>query len=136
MVHPKGCGRLGQATLDTILECPACAFYLPIGLTVANGDVVIDDAQPFTELCKAAHKFSSIVGPDVAWLAPMGNQVFVQELGRPPTLQQEHGMDLHPLGEWIHGDKEVKICVFIPWKWTYHVDAPVDKWCATFVHLM
>ena len=40
--------------LDTILKHPNCLFYLPIGFTIANGDVVIDDAQPFTDLCKAA----------------------------------------------------------------------------------
>ena len=49
MVPPKGCRRLGQAAPDTILEHPDCLFYLPVGLTVANGDVVMDDAQAFTE---------------------------------------------------------------------------------------
>ena len=39
---------------DTILEHPDCPFYLPIGLTVANSDVVMDDAQPFAEPYKAA----------------------------------------------------------------------------------
>ena len=87
MVCPKGCGHLGQAAPDTILEHPNCPFYLPVGLTVANGDVVMDIAQPFTELCKAAHKLGAIVGPDIAWLAPTGNQVVVQELGHPPTMQ-------------------------------------------------
>ena len=87
MVHPKGCGHLGQAMPDTILEHPDHLFYLPIGLTVANGDVVMDNAQPFAELCKAAHKLGTIVGLDVAQLAPMGNQVIVQELGCPPTMQ-------------------------------------------------
>ena len=77
MVHPKGCRRLGQAMLDTILEHPDCPFYLPIGLTVANSDVVMDDAQPFAQLCKAAQKLSAIVSPDIVWLAPMGNQVVV-----------------------------------------------------------
>ena len=43
MVSPKGCGLLGQATLDTILERHDHLFYLPIGLIVANGDVVMDD---------------------------------------------------------------------------------------------
>ena len=56
MVCPKGCGHLGQATLDTILEHPDHLFYLPVGLTVANSDVVMDNAQPFAESCKAAHK--------------------------------------------------------------------------------
>ena len=59
--------------LDTILEHPDHPFYLPIGLTVANGDVVMDDAQPFAELCKVAPKLSTIFGLDVARLAPMGN---------------------------------------------------------------
>ena len=87
MVHPKGCGRLGQAVLDTILEHPDCLFYLPIGLTVANGDVVMDNAQPFAEPCKAACKLSAIVGPDIVWLAPTGNQIIIQELNHPPTMQ-------------------------------------------------
>ena len=87
MVCPKGCGHLGKAVLDTILEHPDHRFYLPIGLTVANGDVVMDNAQPFTKPCKAAHKLGTIVGPDVAWLAPTGNQIIVQELGHPPTMQ-------------------------------------------------
>ena len=75
MVHPKGCRCLGQAMPDTILECPDHPFYLPVGLTVANSDVVMDDAQPFTEPCKAAHKLGAIVSPDIVQLAPMGNQV-------------------------------------------------------------
>ena len=73
----KVTGHLGQARPDTILEHPDHLFYLPIGLTVANGDVVMDNAQPFAQLCKAAHKLSAIVSPDVAWPAPMGNQVTV-----------------------------------------------------------
>ena len=77
MVCPKGCGHLGQATPDTIYEHPDCLFYLPIGLTVANSDVVMDDAQPFAQLCQAAHKLSTIVSPDVAWLVPTGNEVIV-----------------------------------------------------------
>ena len=44
MVHPKGCGCLGLATPDIILEHPDCLVYLPVGLTIANGDVVMDDA--------------------------------------------------------------------------------------------
>ena len=77
MVHPKGCGHFGQAMPDTILEHPDCPFNLPTGLTIANGDVVIDNAQPFAQLCKAACKLSAIVGLDVVQLAPMGNQVIV-----------------------------------------------------------
>ena len=77
MVRPEGCGRFGQATLDTIFERPDHLFYLPIVLTVANGDVVIDSAQHFAQSCKAACKLSAIVGPDVAQLAPTGNQVIV-----------------------------------------------------------
>ena len=63
--------------MHTILECPDHLFYLPIGLTVANGDVVMDDAQPFAQSCKAACKLSAIAGLDVVWLAPMGNQVII-----------------------------------------------------------
>ena len=73
MVHPKGCGILGKAMLNTILKHPDHPFYLPIGLTVANGDVVMDDAQPFADPHKAARKLSAVVGLDVAWLAPTGN---------------------------------------------------------------
>ena len=73
MVHSKGCGHLGQAAPDTILECPDHPFYLPVGLTVANSDVVMDNAQPFAEPCKAAYKLSTIVGPNAVQLAPMGN---------------------------------------------------------------
>ena len=51
--------------LDTILKCPDCLFYLPIGFTVANGDMVMDDAQPFTEPCKAAHKLGAVICVDV-----------------------------------------------------------------------
>ena len=83
MVCPKGCGLFHQATPDTILKHPGHPFYLPTGFTIANGDVVVDDAQPFTELCKAAHKFGGIVYPDIAWFAPTGNQVIIQELSSP-----------------------------------------------------
>ena len=77
MVCLKGCWHLGQAALDTILEHPDHPFHLPIGLTVANSDVVMDNAQPYAQLCKAAYKCSTIVGLDIAQLAPMGNQVIV-----------------------------------------------------------
>ena len=59
---------------------------LPVGLTITNGDVVMDDTKTFAQLCKAARKLSAIVGPDVARFAPMGNQVIVEELGGPPTV--------------------------------------------------
>ena len=52
--------------LDTILNHPDHPFYLPVGLTVTNGDVVMDNAQPFAELYKAAHKLGTIVSPDIA----------------------------------------------------------------------
>ena len=77
MVHPKSCRYLGQASLDTILEHPDHLFYLPVGLTVANGDVVMDDTKTFAQPCKAARKLSAIVSLDVARFAPMGNQVIV-----------------------------------------------------------
>ena len=86
MVHPKRCRLLCQATLDTILKCPDCVFYLPVGFAVANGNAVMDDAQPFTELCEAAHKLVVIVCPDVVWLAPTGNQAIIQQLGGPPAM--------------------------------------------------
>ena len=69
--------------LDTILKHPDHLFYLPIGFTIANGDVVVDDIQSFTEPCEATRKPSTIVCPDIVWLAPMGNQVIIQELGDP-----------------------------------------------------
>ena len=83
MVHPKGCGRFGQAAPDTILDHPDHLFYLPIGLTVANGDVLMYNSQPFTEPYKAACKVSTIVGPDVTRLAPTDNQIIIQKLGLP-----------------------------------------------------
>ena len=52
--------------LDTILKHPDHPFYLPISLTITNGDVMMDNTKPFEELCKAAHKLSAIVGLDVA----------------------------------------------------------------------
>ena len=134
MVCPKGCGLLCQAALDTILKCHDCPFYLPIGFTVANGDVVMGNAQPFTELCKATCKLSTVICLDVVWLALTGNQVIIQELSSPLSMQQGHGMGIHPLGEWIHGNKEVIISVFIPWKWTCHAGTPSDEYCATFVY--
>ena len=32
---------------DTILKRPDCPFDLPIGLTVTNGDVVMDNTKTF-----------------------------------------------------------------------------------------
>ena len=86
MVHLKGCGRLGQAILDTILEHPDRLFYLPIGFTIANGDVVMDNTQPFAEPYEAAHKSSTIVYLDIVGLAPSANKVIIQELGCPPAV--------------------------------------------------
>ena len=83
MVHPEGCRLLHQAMPDTILKHPDHPFYLPIGLTVANGDVVVDNAQLFAELCKAASKLHAIVCLDIVWLAQAGNQIIIQELGEP-----------------------------------------------------
>ena len=134
MVYPKGYRLLCQAMLDTILKYCYHPFYLPVGCTFDNGDMVMDNTRPFTEMCKAARKLGTIICPDVAWLALTGNQVIIQELGGPPTMQRGHSMGVHSLREWIHGDKEVTISIFIPWKWTRHVDAPSNEWCATFVH--
>ena len=63
--------------LDTILKHPDHPFDLPVGLTVTNGDVVMDDTKTFSQLCKAARKLSTIVSLDVVQFAPMGNQVIV-----------------------------------------------------------
>ena len=94
MFCPEGCGLLHQAVPDTILKCLDHPFYLPIGFIIANSDVVVDDAQPFTEPCEAACKLSIIVCLDIVWLAPMGNQVIIQELGGPPAVYQGHGVGL------------------------------------------
>ena len=77
MICPEGCWHLGQAAPDTILKHPDCLFYLPVGLTVANRDVVVDDTKTFAQPCKAAHKLSAIVGLDVVWFAPTGNQAII-----------------------------------------------------------
>ena len=53
MVPPERCRLLHQVMLDTILKHPDHPFYLPIGFTIAKGDVVVDNTQPFTELCEA-----------------------------------------------------------------------------------
>ena len=86
MVHPEGCGLLHQAMLDAILKHPNHLFYLPIGFAVTNGDVVVDDTQPFAELCQVACKLGANIYLDVLWLAPMGNQVIVQEFCSPPAM--------------------------------------------------
>ena len=43
-------------------------------------------------------------------------------------------MDFYPLEKWIYSDEEVTVSIFVSWKWSRHVDALADKWCATFVH--
>ena len=45
-------------------------------------------------------------------------------------------MDFFPLREWIHGDEEVSVSIFLSWKWSHCVDAPANEWCATFAHPM
>ena len=65
MVCPEGRGLLHQAALDAILKFPDCLFYLPVGFAIANSDVVVNDAQPFAEPCKAAHKLGTIIYPDI-----------------------------------------------------------------------
>ena len=86
MVHPQGCRLLYQATWDPILKQPDCSFYLTNGFAAANSDVVVDNAQPFTELYEGAKKLVVVFCPDVAWLAPTANQVIIQELGGPPAV--------------------------------------------------
>ena len=86
MIHPEGCGILLQAMPDAILKCPAHPFYLPIGFAFENDDMIMDDAQPFTELCKATRRLSAIIYLDLAWLAPMANQIIIQKLGSPPAV--------------------------------------------------
>ena len=73
MVCLEGCGLLCQATPHTILKHPDHLFYLPVSFTVANGDMVVDDAQPYTEPCEVARKLSAIDCLDIVWLALMGN---------------------------------------------------------------
>ena len=63
-----------------------CLFYLPVGFTIANGDMVVDNTQPSTELCKAAHKLGIIIHPDIVWPDLTGNQVIIQELNSPPAM--------------------------------------------------
>ena len=77
MVCPEGCGHLAQAMLNTILKHPDRPFNLPVGLTVANSDVVIDNTKTFAQPCKAARKLSAIVGLDIARFAPTANQVII-----------------------------------------------------------
>ena len=77
MVRPKSCGGLGEAVPDTILQRPDRPLDLPVGLTVANSDVVMDDTKTFAQPCKSARKLCAIVSPDVARFAPIGNQVIV-----------------------------------------------------------
>ena len=86
MVHPKGCWLLHQAVMDAILNHPDCLLYLPVGFAAANGDVVVDNAKPLAEPCKAVCKFSTIVCLDIAYLTPTGNQVIMQELSSPPAV--------------------------------------------------
>ena len=52
MVCPEGCRLFHQAMPDAIVKYPDCPLYLPVGFAVANGDVVVDDAQPLAELWK------------------------------------------------------------------------------------
>ena len=59
--------------LDTVLKHPDRPFYLPIGLTIANGDVVMDDAQPFAQPCKAAHKLSAVSSFSSSGLPALGS---------------------------------------------------------------
>ena len=86
MVCPERCGLLHQAMLDAILKHPDCLFYLPIGFTIANGNMVVDDGQHFVDPCKAVHKLGAIVCLDIAWLAPTGKWVIIQELNSPPAV--------------------------------------------------
>ena len=77
MVYLERCGLLCQAMPDTILKCPDYPLYLPIGFAIANGDVVVDDAQPLAELCKTAHKLGATIYPELVWLGPAGNQIII-----------------------------------------------------------
>ena len=86
MVYSEGYRLLYEATPHTIPKHPDHPFYLPIGFTVTNGDVVVDDTQLLAELCKAAHKLGTVICPDVTWLAPVGNQIIIQELSCPPAI--------------------------------------------------
>ena len=128
MVYPERCRLLHQVTPDAILKHPNCPLYLPVGFAVANSYAVVNDAQPFAELCEAAHKLGDIICPDVLWLAPMGNRSLYRSL---VALQLcSEGM------VWVYtqGDKEVMVSILILWEWTHCIDALSDEWCATFVH--
>ena len=48
-----------------ILKRSDCPFYLPVGFPVANSDVLVEDAQPFAEPCKAARNLGIAICPDV-----------------------------------------------------------------------
>ena len=50
MVDSDGCGLLFQVTTDAILKCSDLPLCPPIGFAVANGDVVVDNAQLLAEL--------------------------------------------------------------------------------------
>ena len=77
MVHLESCGSLGQAAPDTILKRPDHPFDLPVGLTITNSDVVMDNTKTFAQPCKASRKLSAIVGLDIVQFAPIGNKVII-----------------------------------------------------------
>ena len=64
-----------------------CPLYLPIELVVANSDLLVNDTEPLIEPHKGACKLDTIGYWDVAWLAPAGDQIVIQELFRPPAIQ-------------------------------------------------
>ena len=51
MAYLKRCKLLHQATPDAVLQHPDHPLYLPFGFAIVNGDVVMDNAQPFAEPC-------------------------------------------------------------------------------------
>ena len=93
MVYSEGCTLLHQAMPGAILKHPDCLFYLPIGFTIANGDVVVDDTQPFAEACKAVCKPGAILFLDIAWLAITGQPGHYTEAQLPSSceVRAQHG---------------------------------------------
>ena len=68
VAHPERGRLIPQAPLDAVFQHLYCSLHLPIGLAIANGDVVVDNTLPFMEPYKAACKPGAIIYLNVVCL--------------------------------------------------------------------
>ena len=85
------------------------------------------DRQGAAQSGEALLELLSVVRADVLRLAPAADDVVVQEVGHPPTVEGRDGPHLHPFGEGVDRDQQVPVPVGVWGEGSGGIDAPSEE---------